>query len=581
MMDPVVFGRCFGWLHNAEGSKGIVMCSPLGFEELGTRRSWRNLAESFASQGMPTLRFDYDGINDSLGVEEDSDRVTTWTINIIEAVKFLRATCNVNKIALVGLRFGATLAALAALELEDIDELVLIAPVVTGRSYVRELRLVADAWWAAASPMSHKEHTLDYVDVIGNRFYAATLDAFNKIDLRKLRVRLAKKLLILDPGRRPDIAQLSAKLAPLHTVNDYMTFDGLDDFLRDSVLSKTPQAAFDNICKWLGNGGEAREVKAYTAALAPAQFLCQDFKETALKFGEDHKLFGILTEPIDPSLQYPAVMILNTGPNLHVGNGRLSVMLSRYLSLLGVASLRFDLSGIGESDEINGRGSSLYTMDALEDVRAAADILSTISDKRGIVIVGLCSGAFLGFHAAVNEARISGAVIVNLQRFIWEEGTSLQVAGKRTKRSTRFYVRAAMRKATWIRIAKGEGDVFSTLVTLAIRPFRRIFSSNRRELDDNLTNPGSLVKKWTRRLSDDGKHIRFWYSEDDPGLSELEMYFGSSGKGLTSLPHIDIGILPGADHSLNSYAARKQFIAMFEAYLREGYNQEIPVGTPV
>jgi hypothetical protein len=111
---------------------------------------------------------------------------------------------------------------------------------------------------------------------------------------------------------------------------------------------------------------------------------------------------------------------------------------------------------------------------------------------------------------------------------------------------------------------------------------RKIFANFARDTKTaNTGTPNEMVRKWARKLSDEGKQIRFWYSEDDPGLSELEEYFGSSGKLLKSLPHMEVAILRDADHSLNSYAARMQFIAMFEAYLREGFYQDAPIVAPV
>jgi pimeloyl-ACP methyl ester carboxylesterase len=291
-----------------------------------------------------------------------------------------------------------------------------------------------------------------------------------------------------------------------------------------------------------------------------------------VRFGPKGALFGILTEPIDPSTKYPTVVFLNTGPNLHVGNGRLSVILSRHLALWGITSLRFDLAGIGESDTLEGRTSALYTLDALQDVKEALDLLEPKSNGHGTIAVGLCSGAFLALHGAIDEPRITGSIIVNLQRFVWKEGTSLQVAGKRTKRSTRFYVRALGRRNTWVRIFKGEGDVVSTVSTLVLRSLRRWRPSN--SLKETGT-PHDHIRRAVRHVAESGTHLRFWYSEDDPGLSELEEYFGKDGRQLNALPNVRIETLQGADHSLNSYAARMQFIALFEAFLREGFNESV------
>jgi pimeloyl-ACP methyl ester carboxylesterase len=551
------------------------MCNPLGFEQLGTHRAWRDLADRIAAQGRPTLRFDYDGVNDSLGSEVCPDRINTWVTNVKQAVDFLRSTCHVEEVALVGLRFGATLASLAAAQIDGVEELVLMAPVVTGRTYVRELRLVADAWWSAASPMSRKEHNNEHLDVIGDRIYKGTLDTINKIDLRKIKEPLAKRVLVLDPGARPEIQKLVETFNDLQLDVTHSLYEGNDEFLRDSVLTVTPEDAFAKITDFLSDHGNIAGKNS--PPQLKACFACNDFRETAIRFGPGQALFGILTEPVDPSNKYPTVMLLNTGPNLHVGNGRLSVILSRHLALWGITSLRFDLAGIGESEPVAGRSSGLYTLDALADVKQALDVLEPKSNGHGTIAVGLCSGAFLALHAAIDDRQITGSIIVNLQRFVWKEGTSLQVAGKRTKRSTRFYVRALGRRQTWVRIFKGEGDIVSTVSTLSLRFLRKIRGSNGAA---EAGTPHDHIRKAIKRVAEGGTYLRFWYSEDDPGLSELEEYFGKDGRQLASLPNVKIETLPGADHSLNSYAARMQFIAMVEAFLREGFNSE-PVVTPI
>ena len=139
-MTPVVFKGCTGWLHPAAGNRGVIICAAQGYEELCTHRPMRGLAERFAAAGLPTLRFDYPGIGDSTGDERDPARVRAWLDSIRAAANYLRGRVGVEEIAIVGLRIGATLAAIAAEELGDVEALALMAPPVSGRAYVREIQ---------------------------------------------------------------------------------------------------------------------------------------------------------------------------------------------------------------------------------------------------------------------------------------------------------------------------------------------------------------------------------------------------------------------------------------------------------
>ena len=39
-----------------------------------------------------------------------------------------------------------------------------------------------------------------------------------------------------------------------------------------------------------------------------------------------------------------------------------------------------------------------------------------------IIVFGMCSGAYHAFQAALIDHRISGLILVNLQKFVWHEG---------------------------------------------------------------------------------------------------------------------------------------------------------------
>jgi pimeloyl-ACP methyl ester carboxylesterase len=129
-------------------------------------------------------------------------------------------------------------------------------------------------------------------------------------------------------------------------------------------------------------------------------------------FGSHHGLVGILTEPLGDGLRpgAPAVLFSNIGLNHRVGPNRLYVELARKLAACGFRSLRFDLSGFGDSAPRRGGGTDLER--ATLDTREAMDFLA----KRGIdrfVLVGLCSGVDSAHRAALQDARVVGAIFID------------------------------------------------------------------------------------------------------------------------------------------------------------------------
>jgi pimeloyl-ACP methyl ester carboxylesterase len=192
---PVAFDDCLGWLHPAAGGRGVVLCSAFGYEELCSRRTMYELAQSIARAGLPVLRFDYHGTADSAGSGEDADRVATWIRNIGAAIDVLRHETGVADVALVGLRLGALLAAHAAAKRGDVAALALLAPPSSGRAYVRELQALAHLLVAPSGDAP----AFDGLEVAGFRVARETLDALSRLGWPQRMAQPAPRLLLMSP----------------------------------------------------------------------------------------------------------------------------------------------------------------------------------------------------------------------------------------------------------------------------------------------------------------------------------------------------------------------------------------------
>lgn len=129
-------------------------------------------------------------------------------------------------------------------------------------------------------------------------------------------------------------------------------------------------------------------------------------------FGSHRGLVGILTEPPSDAIRpgAPALLFSNIGLNHRVGPNRLYVEFARRLAGSGFRSLRFDLSGFGDSTPRRGGGTDLER--ATLDTREAMDFL----EKRGVdrfVLVGLCSGVDSAHRAALEDSRVVGAIFID------------------------------------------------------------------------------------------------------------------------------------------------------------------------
>jgi pimeloyl-ACP methyl ester carboxylesterase len=135
-----------------------------------------------------------------------------------------------------------------------------------------------------------------------------------------------------------------------------------------------------------------------------------DVTARVLHFGPEGALMGVLASPDEPRDGAPAVVLINSGLIHRVGPNRLYVRLAQELAERGFHSLRFDLSGIGDSPSL-GAGDGLSVQD-----RAEADIVSAtlaVRESVGVdrfVLMGLCSGAFMAHRTAGRHEMVVGCI---------------------------------------------------------------------------------------------------------------------------------------------------------------------------
>jgi exosortase A-associated hydrolase 2 len=134
-------GRLFGVLHEpASVPSGIpfVLCHAFGEEKLWAHRVFVTFARSLARRGHVVLRFDYLGNGDSEGDFAD------WSLaqglaNIGLAIDEVKKRASAERVGLLGLRLGGSLASQVAEERDDIARIALWSPIVDGHRYMQEL----------------------------------------------------------------------------------------------------------------------------------------------------------------------------------------------------------------------------------------------------------------------------------------------------------------------------------------------------------------------------------------------------------------------------------------------------------
>ncbi|MGH8778775.1 alpha/beta fold hydrolase [Paraburkholderia sp.] len=579
-MKPVVFDDCFGWLHPGDGEQGVVLCNPFGYDALCTHRSWRRLAERIAATGMPVLRFDYPGTGDSAGFEDDPQRIDAWLDSIAAAVRRLREWTGVRRVSLVGLRLGATLATLAAQRIGDIDGLVLLAPTIVGRHYVRELRAHRQSWLSTpagmnADPISEQD---GYVEAFGFGLYGDDIARLAEIDLRSDTSAPATRVLLFEANDRSRNGALAAHYAAHGVAVDRQTFDEYDRFMVEALYSEEPADAFARLTAWLANGAAAPAESAHARdsidsvdkAHPPSDEPVLDLPAAAaleqpVAFGP---YFGIYCEPAVPRADAPAVLFFNTGASHHIGDGRIFVLFARRLAALGVTSLRMDLSGLGDATPTADTVTldTIYSERACRDAAAGADWL-VARGHASVATFGVCGGAYVGLHASAMQPRIVGAYCVNLQKFVWDGAA--REPGEHQFASSKVYWRAAWMPRKWLRALRGHSHPLRIAAVLARRAVASAWLGATGWIEQRTGRHLIVneVRALIRTIHAKGVQLRLVYGAYDVGLDEARVQFGPQLGALRRYTRVRAATLPKLDHALFTRPAREVAMADAERWL--------------
>jgi pimeloyl-ACP methyl ester carboxylesterase len=172
-------------------------------------------------------------------------------------------------------------------------------------------------------------------------------------------------------------------------------------------------------------------------------------------FGEKQSLIGIVSEPesVPNSSDAPAVILLNSGLLHRVGPNRLYVKIARKLASAGFVAMRFDLSGIGDSQ----RAHNLPSVEsAIKDTRHAMDFLLQTRDIRSFILLGICSGADNAFQTACDDPRVVGVTMMD--GFAYDSPGYIFSA----------YLKLAFRMRSWRRLLTGKSDIWGRLKEMLI-----------------------------------------------------------------------------------------------------------------
>ncbi|MDJ0954060.1 MAG: alpha/beta hydrolase [Acidimicrobiia bacterium] len=276
--------------------------------------------------------------------------------------------------------------------------------------------------------------------------------------------------------------------------------------------------------------------------------------ERVVRFGPGNGLLGILSTPADPIPGAPAVVLLNAGLLHRVGPNRMYVDLARRLAALGFSSLRFDMSGVGDSEVQDG--GLLYIERSVGDTLAATDALAERHGLDRFVLLGLCTGAFNAFRSALRDDRVVGCVLL--------DGYSYPT----TRSRIRHYRSRVFQLSRWtgyvtrrlgMQSGKSETDADDLIIF------------------ENETVPRDRWAAELKSLIDRNTKLLMIYTRLGPLVFNYERQLHDAFPELDLEDAVTVRYYPDADHTFTLPANRREAMTAIESWMLDNFAQHQPI----
>lgn len=591
---PFYFGTedkpLLGWLHTTDSKQhsntGVIICPPLAVEYMNSYRSMRYVADYFALAGIPAIRFDYHGTGDSSGLEEDENRLENWLWSINQGIEQLKTTTGCKNFGLFGFRIGATLAALVA-EKTPVEFLVLWAALNSGKKYIREIKLIQ-----MTSKVQFDDNSL--LEAGGMGYWEKTAIDISKINLLKITPQSNRTLIIPRDEQKNDTELYDTWSKELKVEQQYHVGSTL--MLVDAHQTIVPHETIQNIVQWVKEDlsktlitnnfkSITNKIESFTDILYVSSFNSNHHKkdtlvkESIFYYGDNNQNIAILSETeTSKTANLPTIIISNSGANHRVGPSRLYVLIARELSLMGFRCLRIDVPGIGDSVISDQRHENIeYITSSSNKISDLINKLNDNSYKDQYILMGLCSGAYFSFHAALelNNSNIIESILINPLTFYWEDGMTENTSSTQNFSIWNWYKQAIASKKSWIKLFKGKIDFKSLVMAIKDRikiKFTSKFSNLKmntvvKDIDRHREQLSSDLTKITNKNT----RLQFILSRSDPGFDILMVNAGKTVRSLRKDDKLGILFIEDADHTFSKYRPRCTVINSLINHFKDRY----------
>ena len=278
--------------------------------------------------------------------------------------------------------------------------------------------------------------------------------------------------------------------------------------------------------------------------------------ETTILFGPDDHLVGTFTAPPAgvPARNDVLLLLTNAGVIPRIGPHRLNVRIARHFAQRGIPSLRFDTSGLGDSERSTGTAS--VNAQFVADTRAAMDAAERQFGRRNFIMMGFCSGGDIAYMTALEDARLKAISLFD--SYVYP-----------TRKTQLFSLRHRLRTAGAVglvrKLAQRIGRRFAAHADTSPSepaPPRTIFGRA------NVPPKHEFAAKIDRLVERDVK-IMFAYSGGEPNAYNYARQFHETFAGHAFVDQVHYAYLDRCDHVLTQPHAQRAFLEVADRWLSD------------
>ncbi|MEP4033186.1 alpha/beta fold hydrolase [Roseibium polysiphoniae] len=562
--QPVSFGSCAGIFNSGINDTGVLILGTWGFDELCSRKFLTALASMVSEQGFPVLRFDYPGCVDSLDLDQDI-QLRDWKQSAKAAMATLRSLSGCRRLILVGFGLGGSLAMeLCSDDNDGFTACVLLAPVVSGRRFIRELTLrnkvIYDGLGLPGSAMP------EGCSIGGLELSESLADGIKKIRLDQQRAGPRAKCLIVAHAGDPAQQALYDHLKGLNCDAEMLRFEGFEALMENPTVSELPVRTLNEVASWI----EQQPAQNAVAVLPKARptepyagLTGADFIETRYFFGDHSPLYGVACKPQNTAAAPPVIVFINAGYDPHGGWARSTVENSRSLARQGIASFRFDMSNIGDSPPRPGAPEEvLYTDVQSEDLKTALEFTCKLFPDSPILLAGKCSGAYVAFDVAASYSAVRAAFLINQLVVVWDPENDIGEINRAGPRPLDEYRDRLTKGRLLQRLFRGDIDVFAALSGILSQAVDNA-SRNYMPKIAPFSKYARFRAHFKRKMQDiESRNVKLHIicSEKDQSRHEISYYFGDLNTIPERFTNVTFHTIENADHNITPKKARQDLL---------------------